>query len=295
MADESCIHCGQPAEDDDRETGSGRVHERCWDAFSEEKPVAKSSVVAGILGLGMVAGGATVLSIGLAVLGMASSLHSAGSTQNPLVGIPAAIMWFMAMGVAYSAISAGAIMLSIAFFTWVVTKIFGVGPKDSELPAHDQELAQDTSTPWVVWYRRYLYFVLVISVIGQLLFGAWQTRPGMISVKVVLVIFVLMSLRRFGEKWITILHLAVNGATLMAALFLLMSVFGFYGFFQFGIIQSLLLPVSLLGADFGVLLGLADRVLGNYFGFVSIFGALALGLISVYWLKNLYKLMRTSR
>ena len=120
MADESCIHCGQPAEDDDRETESGRVHVRCWDAFSEEKPVAKSSVVAGCFGLSMVAGGATVLSIGLAALAMASSLHSVDA-QNPLVGIPAAIMWFMAMAVAYSAIPAGAIMLSIAFFTWVVT------------------------------------------------------------------------------------------------------------------------------------------------------------------------------
>ena len=289
MANEPCVHCGQPSEDGDRVTESGRVHERCWDAFSEEKPVAKSSVVAGCFGLSMVAGGATVLSIGLAALAMASWLHSVDA-QNPLVGIPAAILWIMAMIVAYSAIAAGAIMLLIAFFTWVFTKIFGVGPKDSELPAHDQELAQDTSPPWVVWYRRYLYFALVLSAVGQLLIATrWGGSFGMASVKVVVVVFVLMSLRRFGEKWIMILHLAVNGATLMAALFLFMSVFGIYGFFQ-----SLVLPVSLLGADFGVLLRLADRVLGNY-GFVSIFGALALGLISAYWLKNLYQLMSTSR
>jgi antitoxin component YwqK of YwqJK toxin-antitoxin module len=120
MADESCIHCGQPSEDGDRVTESGRVHERCWDAFSEEKPVAKSSVVAGIFGLSMVAGGATLLSIGLAVLAMVASLDSA-NIQNPLVGIPAAIMWIIGMGVVFLAISAGAIMLSIAFLTWVAT------------------------------------------------------------------------------------------------------------------------------------------------------------------------------
>jgi hypothetical protein len=120
MADESCIHCGQPSEDGDRVTESGRVHERCWDAFSEEKPVAKSSVVAGCFGLSMVAGGATLLSIGLAVLAMVASLDSA-NIQNPLVGIPAAIMWIIGMGVVFLAIPAGAIMLLIAFFTWVVT------------------------------------------------------------------------------------------------------------------------------------------------------------------------------
>ena len=120
MADESCIHCGRPAEEDDRETGSGRVHKRCWDAFSEEVPVAKSSKAAGCFGLSMVAGGATVLSIGLAALMMGSALHTVDA-QNPLVGIPAAIMWFIAMAVAYSAIPAGAIMLLIAFFVWVVT------------------------------------------------------------------------------------------------------------------------------------------------------------------------------
>ena len=86
MADESCIHCGQHAEDDDRETGSGRVHERCWDAFSEEKPVAKSSVVAGCFGLSMVAAGAVVLSIGLAAFAMGSSLDSANN-QNPSDGV----------------------------------------------------------------------------------------------------------------------------------------------------------------------------------------------------------------
>ena len=120
MADESCIHCGQPSEDGDRVTESGRVHERCWDAFSEEKPVAKSSVVAGCFGLSMVAGGGTLLSIGLAVLAMVASLDSA-NIQNPLVGIPAAIMWIIGMGVVFLAIPAGAIMLSIAFFTWVAT------------------------------------------------------------------------------------------------------------------------------------------------------------------------------
>ena len=293
MADESCIHCGQPAEDDDRNTESGRVHEHCWAAFTEEKPVAKSSAVAWFFGLSMAGGGAAAFAIGLAALAMVSLLGSLDSAQiqNPLVGIAAAIIWFVAASVASSAFLAGAIMLTIAFFTWVVTKIFGVGSKDSESPAHDQELAQDTSPPWVVRYRWYLYFALVLSAVGQLLIGSF----GMTSVKVVVVVFVLMSLRRFGEKWITILHLAVNGATLMSALFLLMSVFGFYGFFQLGIIQSLLLPVSLLGADFGVLLRLADSVLGNYLKFVSFFGALALGLISVYWLKNLYRLMRTSR
>jgi antitoxin component YwqK of YwqJK toxin-antitoxin module len=118
MANEPCIHCGQPSEDGDRVTESGRVHERCWDAFSEEKPVAKSSVVAGCFGLSMAAGGAVVLSIGLAAFAMGSSLEG---SQNPLVGIPVAIMWFMAMSVAFSAIPAGAIMLTIAFFIWVVT------------------------------------------------------------------------------------------------------------------------------------------------------------------------------
>jgi hypothetical protein len=120
MANEPCIHCGQPSEDGDRVTESGRVHERCWDAFSEENPVAKSSVVAGCFGLSMVAGGAVVLSIGLAAFAMGSSLDSAFS-QNPVVGIPIAIMWFIAMSVAFLAIPAGAIMLSIAFFTWVAT------------------------------------------------------------------------------------------------------------------------------------------------------------------------------
>ena len=292
MANEPCIHCGQPSEDGDRVTESGRVHERCWDAFNEEKPVAKSSVVAGCFGLSMAAGGAVVLSIGLAAFAMGSSL---GGSQNPLVGIPAAIMWFMAMAVAFSAIPAGGIMLSIAFFTWVVTKISGVGPKDSELPAHDQELAQEASLTWVVWYRKYLYFALVLSVVGQLLIATrWGGSFGMIFMKVVVVVFILMSLRRIGEKWITILHLAVNGATLMAALFLFLRVFGIYSFFQSGIIQLLVLPAWLLGADLSAPLRLADSVLGSQ-RFVSIFGALALGLISAYWLKKLYQLVSTSR
>lgn len=120
MADESCIHCGQPAEDDDRETGSGRVHERCWDAFSEERPVKKLSVVAGIFGFSMAAAGAFVLSFGLAALSMAEVLRTL-DPQNPLVGIPAAIMMFVAICVAGLAILAGAIMLSIAFLMWVAT------------------------------------------------------------------------------------------------------------------------------------------------------------------------------
>jgi hypothetical protein len=33
MSNESCIHCGQPAEEDDRNTSGGRVHDHCWPFF----------------------------------------------------------------------------------------------------------------------------------------------------------------------------------------------------------------------------------------------------------------------
>jgi hypothetical protein len=100
ISDEFCIHCGQPVDVDCRETRSGRVHVRCWDAFSEEKPVAKSSVVAGCFDLSMVAGGATVLSIGLAALSMASALDR--NSQNILEGIFSLILWFAALGVVFT-------------------------------------------------------------------------------------------------------------------------------------------------------------------------------------------------
>jgi hypothetical protein len=33
MSIESCIHCGQPAKEDDRNTSGGRVHDHCWPFF----------------------------------------------------------------------------------------------------------------------------------------------------------------------------------------------------------------------------------------------------------------------
>jgi antitoxin component YwqK of YwqJK toxin-antitoxin module len=119
ISDESCIHCGQSADVDDRETGSGRVHERCWDAFNEEKPVAKLPIVAGIFGFSMFAIGGVVLSVGLIALSIASALDR--TSQNILEAMTPLVLWFAALGVAFLAIPAGAIMLSIAFFTWVVT------------------------------------------------------------------------------------------------------------------------------------------------------------------------------
>jgi antitoxin component YwqK of YwqJK toxin-antitoxin module len=153
MPDKFCIQCGKPAAlANIVDTRGGPVHEDCWAAFVkkekptapiagiaiepsdgsegsptgqsaafvDEKPVAKWSVVAGYFGWSMAGGGAAVLAIGLAAFAFSASMHSVNS-QNPLVGIPAALLMFMSMGVSYIAFLAGAIMLSIAFLTWVVT------------------------------------------------------------------------------------------------------------------------------------------------------------------------------
>jgi hypothetical protein len=94
---------------------------------------------------------------------------------------------------------------------------------------------------------------------------------------VVVAAFVLKSLKRLSDQRIKILHLTVNGATLLTAI---VSMSG-YGYAVPGLIHSAL---NLLAVDFDVLylLGMPEIV------------AVAFVLISIYWLKNLYQSESTS-
>jgi hypothetical protein len=232
MADESCLHCGQPAEDDDRETESGRVHERCWDAFSEEKPVAKSSVVAGIFGFSMAAAGATVLSIGLAALAMASVLHSADA-QNPLVGIPAAIMWLIAMAVAFSAIPAGAIMLLIALVTYVF-------PRMSSRPPITVGSIVDSDRSgyrWTAFYQGYL----LLAVLSALIALRWGLTVTAIA-KVAVFALAFYSLRIPNKTWTRNFHIAINGVATIMPLAVITGTYGYFSILPFDFLLWLPVP-----------------------------------------------------
>jgi len=68
IPNESCIHCGQPADNDDPDYGSGRVHERCWDAFigaddpvEVKRPMQILGVLFRFLGMAIIIGSAFLI------------------------------------------------------------------------------------------------------------------------------------------------------------------------------------------------------------------------------------------
>jgi len=132
MADESCIHCGQPAEDDDRETGSGRVHERCWAALNSanendrDEPRKKSSLANKLLGIFVVliaVGGAVLIFIG--TQGPTVPLiEGFGGTQNPLVGIPNVAIGALGIFEVLFFIAAGIALLVISLIGLAIWKFF---------------------------------------------------------------------------------------------------------------------------------------------------------------------------
>jgi len=165
---------------------------------------------------------------------------------------------------------------------------------DSEQSEQEQEVApaevaQAVSPPWLAAYRGYLYFALVLSAFGLVLSATvWGGKFSTALLNVVVAAFVLKSLKRIGETWVPILHLVVNGATLIAAIAPLLTMVGYYGLIGGGSIQSLL---SLFGVDFGVLLLLSEMILGTY---ASVGVVLVFALVSVYWLKNWFPIALTS-
>lgn len=160
---------------------------------------------------------------------------------------------------------------------------------------------------WAARYRYYLYFALILSLVGLLLsFTVFGGSFRFAVVNIAIAVFVLSSLNRFGEKRITIVHLVFNAATLLsAAVSLGIGGERLWPSQSFWSIQSLL---SVIGADLDALTSLVHAVSDalNNFGFgeyelsgglsLTIGGiALAFGILSAYWLWNLYQLMSTPR
>lgn len=153
---------------------------------------------------------------------------------------------------------------------------------NSEPSIHGDEVPQESSPqspPWLAWYRRYLYFALVLSAFGLLsqatVWGVGSFGGALLDVFVAGI--VLRSLKRLHEKRTAMLHLAVNGATLLTAL---LFISGFISGTR--VLDSLLM---LLSVDFYALFGL---FVIQYSWVEIVFLAL-----SAYWLKNWYQFSLT--
>ena len=163
-------------------------------------------------------------------------------------------------------------------------KLFGL------IGARRPEEHVEQSPEWLAIYRYYLYFALILSVVGMLLsFTVFGGSFRFAVVNIAVAIFVLSSLERFGEKRITIVHLVVNAATLAAAA----ASMGIGFYFS----EAFMAPLSLLGVDFGALNLLAYELAPQFYDWeleypavVSI--SLAFVLLSVYWLRKLYQFMQ---
>ena len=175
---------------------------------------------------------------------------------------------------------------------------------DDKQPAQEPESEQDSSPPWLGWYRRYLYFALILSAFGVVLsFTVWGGSFLGAVLDVVVAAIILKSLNRFGEKLIKILHLAVNGVTLLTAMLaayiaLMNTPRDFSGdldwFLRFLLFSNDVIPyqmllsiqsfLTVLAVDFGVLSMLVWPTL-----IILVFA-----LISVYWLVKWYQVAPTS-
>jgi len=150
---------------------------------------------------------------------------------------------------------------------------------ESELSAHEEESAQDSSQPWLAWYRRYLYFALILSALGVLLsitvFGSSSFGGALLDV--VFTAFVLKSLKRLEEPPIKILHMTVNGAMLLIA------IIGISGF-GYQVPEMIMSLLTLLAVEYEALL-----VFGGQSMVMAAIVVVVFVLISIYWLWNLYQ------
>lgn len=154
---------------------------------------------------------------------------------------------------------------------------------ETEQTEREYESALDWNPPWLAWYRRYLYFALIVSALGVLMsITVWATRTfSGALLDVVFTAFVLKSLKRLDETPVKILHMTVNGAMV------LLSVIGISGFLNKvpAMIQSLL---YVLAIEFNTLFSFLFAF-GEQFAVVGAVTSLALALLSVYWLWKLYQ------
>ena len=154
---------------------------------------------------------------------------------------------------------------------------------ETEQSEQEHESARDWNPPWLAWYRRYLYFALIVSALGLLMtITVWATRTFTGALlDVVFTAFVLKSLKRLDETPVKILHMTVNGAMVLLGV-IVISGSGFLNQVP-AMIQSLL---TLLAIDFKTLLW---AVFGGVFPIAEVVTFLALALLSVYWLWKLYQ------
>ena len=149
--------------------------------------------------------------------------------------------------------------------------------------AHERKYEQPFDPPWLPMYRNYLYFGMILSAVGLLLSFTIYAGGSIVYafLSTAIAAIAVGSLKRFGERPITILHLAVNGITLIAAIMPVSN----YGY---GLPKLL----ALAAVDYKVLQGLIGLLFGYSFSTIHqwVAGAVTLSfsLLSIFWLKNLY-------
>ncbi|MDH5262570.1 MAG: hypothetical protein OEY82_09220 [Gammaproteobacteria bacterium] len=152
---------------------------------------------------------------------------------------------------------------------------------ETEQTEHDQESVRDWNPPWLAWYRRYLYFAMILSALSLPMIFLFRAGHGFAGalLDVVFTAFVLKSLKRLEETPIKILHMIVNGAMV------LLVIIGLSGLVNQvpEMIQSLL---TVLAIEYKTLLWFVSNGQYPIAAFVTV---VVLALSSIYWLWQLYQ------